>query len=121
MDEADTPFIAGAERDEPEHGSPLLAQRAMRALRWLAELPVAYERIAVVSHRHFLGALTGLYPETVAQRAFENAERRTVLMCVGDADGEGGGGVGVETKETADGAVKPIQARVKPLGNVLER
>ena len=92
---------------------PLLAQRALKALRWLAELPIAYERIAVVSHKHFLGALTGLYPETVAQRAFENAERRTVLMCVGDGS--------TERETVTDGAgavVKPTQARVKPLGQV---
>ena len=69
------------ERDEPEVGSELLASRAQRALEWLAALPAEHGSIAVVSHKHFLAALTGLHPHTVAQRAFENCERRTVLLC----------------------------------------
>jgi hypothetical protein len=88
-------------------GSPLLAQRAEAALRWLASLPATYAAVAVVSHKHFLGAITGVHAETVAQRPFANAERRTVLLC--DGGGADGGG--------ADGAtVKPVRARVKPYG-----
>lgn len=115
IDEMDTPFLEGAERDEPEHGSPLLAERAEKALRWLAALPAEHQRIVVVSHKHFLGALTGLHPETVAQRAFENAERRTVLMCVGDASASCDGGDGDDDEASLH---KPMQARrdrVKPL------
>lgn len=107
VDEDDTPFLNGHERHEPEVGSPLLAQRAEAALRWLASLPATYAAVAVVSHKHFLGAITGVHAETVAQRPFANAERRTVLLC--DGGGADGGG--------ADGAtVKPVRARVKPYG-----
>ena len=35
-----------------------------------------------MSHKHFLGALTSLGKATgVEQRAFENAEMRTLLLC----------------------------------------
>ena len=107
VEEDDTPFLEGKERHEPEIGSPMLASRALLALRWLASLPRGYERIAVVSHCHFLGAITGLYPESVRQAKFSNAERRTAIMCVGDDDD--------------DGTVKPLAARVAPMGGVAQR
>ena len=115
----DVMFAEGRELGEPEVGSPLLAKRAAGALRWLGALPQSQRNIAVVSHKHFLGALTGLYPDTVAQRPFENAERRTVLMCLQGGDeptddtDTGAGGDG------DDGlTVKPVRARVTPVGGV---
>ena len=108
IDEADTPFLEGKERYEPEVGSTLLAERAAEALRWLAKLPASYRSVAVVSHRHFLGALTGLHPESVSQSPFANAERRTVLLCErgGEEDGDGAAGA----------TVKPVRSRVTPMG-----
>ena len=62
--------------------------------------------MAVVSPKHFLGAVTGLHPETVTQRPFENAERRTAILCVGAAS----------ASEDEAAPLKPVRARVKPLG-----
>ena len=82
IDEEDTPFLQGRERNEPEVGSTVLAKRAEAAIHFLAfDLDVSYRSVAVVSHKHFLGALTGLHEKTVQQKPFENAEKRTVLLC----------------------------------------
>lgn len=81
ISEEDKLFHDGQERWEPEVGSALLASRAMKALRWLADLPREYARIAVVSHKHFLGALVSTSLMGAAQRPFENCEKRTVLLC----------------------------------------
>ena len=105
--ETDAMFAEGRERNEPEVGSPVLAQRAEQALRWLAALPDAHRQVGVVSHKHFLGALTGLYPENVAQRSFANAEHRQLLLCFPRADEAVG----------EPSTVKPVHARVKPLGS----
>lgn len=108
VSEVDTMFAEGSERNEPEVGSALLASRASSALQWVAQLPEAYRSIALVSHKHFLGALTGLYPETVAQRPFENCERRTMLLCVS-------GDVAASGDDVGPAAVKPKHARVKTM------
>ena len=80
--DADALFADGVERNEPEVGSKLLAQRATKALEWLSRLPEHQQSVAVVSHKHFLGALTSLGAETgVTQRPFENAEKRTLVLC----------------------------------------
>lgn len=105
VDEADTSFLQGKERNEPEVGSPLLAERAAQALRWLAALPPHYMRIAVVSHCHFLGAITALFPDSVRTTKFSNAEMRTMIMCVDDGDLEDGEST----------TVKPIGTRVTPM------
>ena len=111
IDEQDTPFLDGKERHEPETGSPLLAARAAEALKWLAALPEAHRHVAVVSHKHFLGALTALHADGgVEQRPFSNAERRTVLMCIGAGDE-----LAAEAEQDG-GTVKPVRARVKPVG-----
>ena len=68
-------------------GSKLLASRAAEALAWLSRLPGPLNSVVVVSHKHFLGALTSLGEATgVEQRAFENAEMRTLLLCEQDAE-----------------------------------
>ena len=110
VDEDDTPFLDGKERHEPEVGSPLLAQRAAAALEWLSKLPDEHRNVAVVSHKHFLGALVSL-GDDLSQRAFVNAEVRSVLLCEGRRKLREGGGA-------AKAAVKPVRARVKPLGRV---
>lgn len=51
VQEEDALFADGAERDEPEIGSPLVAARAARALQWLLRLPDDYRHVAVVSHK----------------------------------------------------------------------
>lgn len=85
--DADRLFADGTEREEPEVGSKLLASRAAEALAWLSRLPGPLNSVVVVSHKHFLGALTSLGEATgVEQRAFENAEMRTLLLCEQDAE-----------------------------------
>lgn len=85
ISDADQLFADGRERHEPEVGSKLLASRAADALEWLSRLPTALHSVAVVSHKHFLGALTSLGAATgVEQRPFENAEMRTLLLCASD-------------------------------------
>lgn len=82
ISDADRLFIDGKERNEPEIGSQLLAERAGEAIKWLMSLPAHQQSVAVVSHKHFLGALTSLGATTgVTQRPFENAEMRTLLLC----------------------------------------
>jgi len=115
--EADEMFEEGTERNEPEQGSPILAARAATALRWISELPEA--RIAVVAHRHILFALTSLYPQSVAQQPFSNAERRTMILCdqlPADGLAEQAEGGGDESSKGDGSPVRPMRARVKPLG-----
>ena len=106
--DADALFADGVERNEPEVGSKLLAQRATKALEWLSRLPEHQQSVAVVSHKHFLGAVTALHPDGVAQRPFQNAERRSVLLCVRGGDGDGNDG--------GSSTLKTTSARVKPMG-----
>jgi broad specificity phosphatase PhoE len=100
VSEADAMFAEGRERHEPEVGSQVLAERASGALRWLASLSDVHRSVAVVSHKHFLAALTGLHPDHVTQRPFDNAERRTLLLCA----------------QHAEAPMKPVRARVKTMG-----
>jgi len=121
--ELDVPFLGGAERDEPEVGSAVLAARAGRALRWLAALPASYARLAVVSHCHFLAAITALYPHTVRQAKFSNAELRTMIMCIEGASGSEESESESQTesaqpaRQPAETTVKPITARVTPMAD----
>lgn len=105
VSELDEMFAEGAERDEPEVGSKLLAARAAAAIEWLAALPDEARSVAVVGHKHILGAVSSLHPRTVSQRPFRNAERRMMTLCVGE-----------EVEEAEEAVVKPVRARVQPLG-----
>lgn len=120
VSELDEMFASGVERSEPETGSARLAARAAAALRWLGALPEA--RVAVVAHKHILGALTGMFPDTVAQASFGNAERRTTLLCETPADQDPTEAtVGISAAEARQEAaglpiLQPVRARVQPLG-----
>ena len=113
VEEADALFADGSERHEPEVGSALLAARAAKALNWLATHPG--RNVAVVSHRHFLAALVGLSPSTISQRPFQNAERRTALLCVP----VGWTGASDDSGLSSTHTIKPVRARIKPLGEQL--
>ena len=69
------PTHARQERVHLRHRGRPAADAAHELARPAAptQLPNVEARVAVVSHRHILGALTGLYPAGVSQRAFDNA------------------------------------------------
>ena len=119
--EVDEAFRDGREVNEPETGSPLLAQRAAEALQWLARRPSSWRRLAVVSHRHFFYALTSLFPKSVSQRPFANAEMRRFLLCVNGEEDDEAGHVDDAHHEVGTGGatVRPVRARVRPLGSEL--
>lgn len=114
VSEADIMFTEGAERREPEVGSTVLASRASAALEWLATQPE--KSIALVAHKHFLGALTSLHAATVVQRPFENAEKRTMLLCVEKDAAWDEAAASHSTHDGASSTVRPIRARVQTLG-----
>ena len=98
VDEEDTPFLLGASETggadqataTPEgaaRAAAALDARAARALDWLMSRPDDQQRIALVSHRHFLEALTRRLP-SASHEPFENAEARTLLLCEMRAEGE---------------------------------
>ena len=122
VSETDEAFASGQERHEPEVGSPKLASRAAEALEWLAMLPET--SIAVVAHKHILGALFSQHAPSVSQRPFENAEKRTLLLCAqtplrGSAKLDHGT-THHELHARMDDVVRPVQARVQPLGGQLQ-
>jgi len=114
VSEADIMFAEGAERREPEVGSTVLARRASAALEWLSIQPE--QSIALVAHKHFLGALTSLHAATVVQRPFENAEKRTMLLCVEKDAAWDEAAASHSTHDGASSTVRPIRARVQTLG-----
>jgi broad specificity phosphatase PhoE len=71
-----------------EHGpdeAATLAARATRFVEWVLERPEEHEHIAVVSHQHFLLAITSLFADDLggerARERFRNAELRSVVLC----------------------------------------
>jgi broad specificity phosphatase PhoE len=104
IEEADEMFANGLERHEPEVGSARLANRAATALEWILD-SVPGSNVAVLAHKHILAALVSKHAG-VSQRPFDNAERRTVVLC--------------EAADMMDDSrlktVRPIQGRVSPLG-----
>jgi broad specificity phosphatase PhoE len=76
VSEADAYALAGAETEQQ------LQSRVLRAIEWLLDRPTEQRTLAVVTHRHFLQALTGLFPSLErANVPFENAEHRIVKLC----------------------------------------
>ena len=109
VEEADALFADGVERDEPEVGSELLASRAQRALEWLAALPAEHGSIAVVSHKHFLAALTTTSAHGGAARVRE-LRAPHLLLCSAPPPSASSMEVDGELP------VKPIRRRVKTMG-----
>ena len=76
VSEEDSYSLAGAESVQQ------LQSRAVRALAWQLDRPTEQHSLAVVTHKHFLQALTGMFPLLESARVpFENAEHRIVKLC----------------------------------------
>lgn len=67
-----------------ERGQELLAERGRASLAAVIALPAEQRRVALVSHKHFLERLVGLYPQ-LPQPPFANAERRALHLCEREA------------------------------------